>query len=405
MPCAAGENTKLFVGTFGGLVHCKHVQTEQELGSVKFLNGEAVLCLAASDNPHRLAAGGMSSVVCVYDVEPTRVEGQAETCEFREILRLKTAGNVLSLTIKFDGSLLVTGGEAKMLQLWDVDKSLRSKAADNSSEGNALVREAVAQYTTATSVQSLSMLPDGSLLAVGTAEGTEVYLINRKEVWVKDSTPPGKTLAHEVAAAAQHRIVFRHFSFNDSGAGQWENEYSLEPSTWFHCSANQGGVSLARRAGRDETMLAIAGHNLISTFSLATHAPLRQMTRGGRVRCVALSRDGAIVIAGGFDKKVTLPPASRVVVVMESMHLGPQPRYHCSPCVPLLTLACPSLGSRVPLPASPPRRPTLPLLLPPHPIRFTAPTRLSHPPPTPATTPTTWLPEDAAAFTARHCVR
>ena len=32
------------------------------------------------------------------------------------------------------------------------------------------------------------------------------------------------------------------------------------------------------------------------------------LPREGRVRCVAVSQDGAVLIAGGFDGKVTLTP-------------------------------------------------------------------------------------------------
>lgn len=35
----SGESTRLFVGTFGGILHCKHVRNGRELGSVKFSNG------------------------------------------------------------------------------------------------------------------------------------------------------------------------------------------------------------------------------------------------------------------------------------------------------------------------------------------------------------------------------
>jgi len=312
-----GDDTKLYVGTFGGLLHCKHVNSGRELGSIKFVNGEGVLCLAVSDNPRRLAAGGSTPIVVIYDLSISNRGKEDEACEFVELVRLKTAGNVLSLTLDGAGQLLVTGGEAKNIQVWDVETAIFCAKAD--SEKPAVPGESVPvvatpelQYSTSTAVQSLSMTPDGKLLAVGTAECTEVYLIiktplhpqNHPEVHLAqvgaDSLENGngasRGIRHRLSSSWQENKVVDPRQF----------EYELEPAAWFDCSANQGGVSLATRDGHHDTMLAIAGHNLLSTYSLATGAPLRQMPRGGRMRCVALSRDGSIVVAGGFDKKVTL---------------------------------------------------------------------------------------------------
>eukprot|EP00966_Prymnesium_polylepis_P140926 3254531-Prymnesium_polylepis.1 len=77
----------------------------------------------------------------------------------------------------------------------------------------------------------------------------------------------------------------------------------ITPVSYFECSVYQGGVSLSDDVG---SMLAIGGNQVVSVYSIANGGAIRQMERAGRVRCVSLSRDGSILIAGGFDKKVTL---------------------------------------------------------------------------------------------------
>ena len=45
---------------------------------------------------------------------------------------------------------------------------------------------------------------------------------------------------------------------------------------------------------------------LVSVFDIYTGATLLKMQRDGRVRCVALSNDGSVLVVGGFDRKVSL---------------------------------------------------------------------------------------------------
>ena len=42
----------------------------------------------------------------------------------------------------------------------------------------------------------------------------------------------------------------------------------------------------------------------MSVFDLSTGTTLLKLAREARVRCVALSTDGDLVVIGGFDKKV-----------------------------------------------------------------------------------------------------
>ena len=53
-------------------------------------------------------------------------------------------------------------------------------------------------------------------------------------------------------------------------------------------------------------ILAVGGNNELSAFSLTTGAALWTIKWEGRIRCIALSSDAAILVGGGFDKKVTL---------------------------------------------------------------------------------------------------
>jgi WD40 repeat protein len=113
-----------------------------------------VLCLAVTDSGDRLAAGGMTKIVCVYSVTVAYASSREELCEVNtqnicgskallsssctctrahtcvlcwlqivELVRFSTAGNVLSLALDSAGELLVTGGEAKLLQVWNLERN------------------------------------------------------------------------------------------------------------------------------------------------------------------------------------------------------------------------------------------------------------------------------------------
>ena len=66
-------------------------------------------------------------VVAQWLIVYTRVRPHTYMCfcwlQIVELVRLSTAGNVLSLSLDSAGELLVTGGEAKLLQVWNLERS------------------------------------------------------------------------------------------------------------------------------------------------------------------------------------------------------------------------------------------------------------------------------------------
>ena len=63
---------------------------------------------------------------------------------------------------------------------------------------------------------------------------------------------------------------------------------------------HQGGVACARHT----SMLVVAGGHHVNVTSISTGSSLHALKRSGRVRCVALSASGELLVAGGFDKMV-----------------------------------------------------------------------------------------------------
>ena len=66
--------------------------------------------------------------------------------------------------------------------------------------------------------------------------------------------------------------------------------------------AQQGGVSFAR----NDHKLAVGGNQLVTVYDIVSGGIIAKMQREGRVRCVALTSSGGIVVVGGFDRKATL---------------------------------------------------------------------------------------------------
>ena len=75
-----------------------------------------------------------------------------------------------------------------------------------------------------------------------------------------------------------------------------------EPFLLLDCAAQQGGVAFSSSGSK----LAIGGHQMVSVFDYTTGGMVVKINQDGRVRCVALSKNGACLIVGGFDRKVRL---------------------------------------------------------------------------------------------------
>ena len=250
-----------------------------------------------------------------------------------EIGRVQPFGTVNSVAIDRSASLLVTGGEAKVVELWSVPRAAARLGGGSRPE---------TRFTCKSAVWSVALTPTGDTLAVGTSMHTEVYALERL-------TPS------QDAAASKPEPPTGSPSSPASPLLTSDALVSYEPLLFLECPAHQGGVAFAvsrhaekivprssRRsssrpsiggsgsgmglaaaamaaaaaeaaAGNSEEptkkhMLVVGGNQLVSVFDIYTGATLLKMQRDGRVRCVALSNDGSALVVGGFDRKVVLHP-------------------------------------------------------------------------------------------------
>jgi len=271
------DDMKLFAGTFGGLVCVYDVTQRREMGSCKFGGHDdkifgAVLCLGVSAQGQTLAVGGASNNVCVFSVEYYTSQEENDFGErlcrmLPNHIILNTMGVVLTLSIDDRAELLVTGGESKVVEFWSIGTMRTGKKFPRLAKPDN-------RFICASTVHSIALNRSGTTLAVGTSEVTEVYEVSK----LPQTKKSGKSRSSQ-------RV------------------FEVTPSTWFNVSAAQGGVALSDSS---TNMLAVGGNQLLSVYSISNGGAIRQMPRDGRVRCVALSNDGTIVVAGGFDKKVTL---------------------------------------------------------------------------------------------------
>ena len=70
-------------------------------------------------------------------------------------------------------------------------------------------------------------------------------------------------------------------------------------------AAQQGGVAFAADGWLGATRLIAGAANTVSVVDLTSGGTVREYTSYGRVRCVAISKLGQLVLFGGFDKTVS----------------------------------------------------------------------------------------------------
>ena len=304
------QETLLFCGTFGGLVYAAHVNDQRLLGECRFADGDSVhsLGLAKSDGSNFgntsgrpwegiLVVGGNTSVICVYSVKKLPDANGVDCVEFAEVARLSAAGVVRTLVIDEIGSTLITGGDSKIVQLWDLDQLPLAAL-----HGRSLTPDQ--EFTCATTIHCLSLTCTGDLLAVGTSDHVEVYEINRISASVSNSAAARPGILRKDRPLHSTIKSLQNMGSPQTHPTPKPKTLSFQPVTWFNCPAHQGGVSITK--GTQHSMLAIGGNQLLSVYSISSGGAIRKMPREGRVRCVALSRDGSLLVAGGFDRKVSL---------------------------------------------------------------------------------------------------
>src|SRR4051794_35346170 len=116
----------------------------QRLGTVRFRHGDKILCVAFSPDGKRIAAGGGTDPVRLWDAATGKQLGQ-----FKDIW-------ALALAFSPDGKLLATGGGYKTVRVWDVE--------------TGKVRFVFKGHLA--SVKALAFSPDGTLLASGSQDRT-----------------------------------------------------------------------------------------------------------------------------------------------------------------------------------------------------------------------------------------
>ena len=67
-------------------------------------------------------------------------------------------------------------------------------------------------------------------------------------------------------------------------------------------AALQGGLALAA----DGATLTVGGKQIVQLIDVHSGASIRRIPQSGRVRCVAVSGDGALAASGGFDKRASM---------------------------------------------------------------------------------------------------
>eukprot|EP00966_Prymnesium_polylepis_P031496 732547-Prymnesium_polylepis.1 len=150
------------------------------------------------------------------------------------------------------------------------------------------------------------------MFAVGTSEFTEIYQIEFDEektnptksiptpLITPDASTSGRSLRPSAGRYSPPRRIssLRHMSARRSA----RPICTCSPVFFLEESAHQGGVSLSA----DGAYIAIGANNNVTVYSILSGGTIRKLRRDGRVRTVALSAGGAVVVAGGFDKILTL---------------------------------------------------------------------------------------------------
>ena len=166
-----GKQTLLIAGCMTGDMHLWHVNDGSLYYEHKFIGNVHSMAIGAGGT--RLAVGGVATHVVVYCLalpdESTATSLQSPTQMLTELVRFKTAGTVNSLSLCADASVLCTGGDSKLVQLW----GLHTPEAIEARAGEPMVA-----FRCSSTVYSLALSPRCDRLAVGTVDCTDVYQLS-----------------------------------------------------------------------------------------------------------------------------------------------------------------------------------------------------------------------------------
>ena len=253
----------------------------------KFDHGD-IVSMGVGAHGTRVALGFQQGVVIKYRFEPPVLSFDAEhpplaTC-LEPLLTLKVMSvPSLNLALALDASadLLVTGGEDKAVKLWSLRESAPPPPGyppalgSDPLEVDNTKRRLIECFNCDGAVYSIALDAAGTTLAVGVSSHTEVYrLAWRAE---PDRLP---LIGPTGLPGVMH-----------------------EPLLFFEdAEALQGGVALSSSGAT----LAVGGKYLVQVIDVHSGASIRRLPQDGRVRCVAVSRNGDMVANGGFDKKASM---------------------------------------------------------------------------------------------------
>lgn len=334
----AGERmmARVLVGTFGGWLRVYSVERRKEELAIRVGEGDAVHCMQLASKTHKLAVGGKSAFVLLYELLlPESSSAAPDGVRLNLLQRFRTVGSLTSsVSLNVDGTILAAGGEAKVVQLWSTNscdaptpapptpakpgspmaaspaKPPDAGGLSTLAPGSTFASDApfasgpsdggtpAVQFRTATPVHSLALSPSG-YLAVGTTEHTEVY---RVLMGPAASSSDAHNMATGRPALSGGGGTAAASALGPGSPMAGSSPMAVEPFLTLACPALHGGVSFSEMGSK----LAVGGHQLVSVFDYTTGAMLVKAQQDGRVRCVALSNDGACLVVGGFDRKLRL---------------------------------------------------------------------------------------------------
>lgn len=170
--CGRGDFCSLIVGTFAGYINSLFSSTRvkqsdspppdaSQLG-LKFGTGQFVHCMTKARDGTRLAVGGKGGLVSLYNVELTK--GRA--CDLELLASFNATGDVFGVAMDENASIVVTGGDQKLVQIW------RPYESGPDDEVSVCPSNC---FSCKSKIHSIALTANGHHLAVGTSESVEVY--------------------------------------------------------------------------------------------------------------------------------------------------------------------------------------------------------------------------------------
>ena len=227
------------------------------------------------------------------------------------------------------GELLATANEARIIHLWSIRRGasqLREVRQDF-----PLLPEV--EFRSMSSISSLSFSGDAKRLVVATLEHTEIYdveehsdVLDAVKARQRENLRRARELKQSDRSLLEDDLIYSNrmhdrrsteYDDHDSegrasiyGRGASESSlgahdkpaFNLLPSIYLDRAIETGMAVHANTGGA----IAIAGSHHITVFDASIGSSMMQVPSEGRVRCVAISKDGEFIVAGTNNKQVLL---------------------------------------------------------------------------------------------------